>query len=276
MSLELSAAMRDALETWLAEYSAVKNSSPNTIEAYRNDVVAFLSFMAGHFGGPTGISPLKSLTIGDMRAWLAHERRSGLSPRSIARRLSAVKSFFRWLGKRQGFDPAVVLATRAPRFEKKLPRPLSPDAAREMLNLAAQSHEKPWIAARDTAVLTLLYGCGLRISEALALTGADTPLGDTLRILGKGGKERLVPVLPVASQAVDAYQAQCPYPFTPQGPLFFGARGGPLNTRTVAKTVETARNVMGLPPTATPHALRHSFATHLLGAGADLRADDAA
>ncbi|OIP83503.1 MAG: recombinase XerC, partial [Rhodobacterales bacterium CG2_30_65_12] len=171
-----------------------------------------------------------------------------------------------------GFDATPVLATRSPKFSKKLPRPISAEAAREVIATAGTQAADGWIGARDAAVVTLLYGCGLRISEALGLKGKHAPLADVLRIIGKGGKERLVPVLPAAGAAVDAYLALCPYPREANAALFRGARGGALNPRLVQKAMERARLQLGLPATATPHALRHSFATHLLNAGGDLRA----
>ncbi|NCU19159.1 phage major capsid protein, partial [Candidatus Falkowbacteria bacterium] len=177
-----------------------------------------------------------------------------------------------WLADREGFDPTAVLATRAPKHSRKLPRPLSIEAAGAVLDRVEAQAMEPWIAARDGAVVTLLWGCGLRISEALGLRGADAPLPEVLRIRGKGGKERLVPVLPAARAAVTDYLRLCPWPAEPAGPLFRGARGGALNPRLIARAMEQARMALGLPATATPHALRHSFATHLLAAGGDLRA----
>lgn len=272
MTLSISPGLRDALETWLTEQRVLNTRSDNTITAYRADLVRFFGFLAGHFGGSLGSEALAQVTLRDMRAWMAAERNDALSARALARSLSAVKSFYRWHAPRAGFDPTPVLSTRAPRFHAKLPRPLSPSGAKDLIETVALQHDTPWLNARDTAVLTLLYGCGLRISEALGLTGADTPLPETLRILGKGGKERLVPVLPAAQQAVAEYIAQCPHPMTATAPLFRGARGGPLNPRLVSGVLARARAQLGLPSSATPHALRHSFATHLLSAGGDLRA----
>ena len=206
-----------------------------------------------------------------MRAWMAHERGRGVAARSLARALSAVKSFYRWLSQREGFDATAVLSTRAPKFQSKLPRPLAEDAARAMIDTVGDNAPNDWTAARDIAVLTLLYGCGLRISEALSLTCDNHPLPETLRISGKGGKQRQVPVLPVAREAVNSYMALCPFPSEPGVPLFRGARGGKLNPRQVSGAMQTARMQLGLPATATPHAMRHSFATHLLNAGGDLR-----
>jgi len=183
-----------------------------------------------------------------------------------------VKSFYRWLAQREGYEPTAVLSARPPKFQKKLPRPLSEEAAKAMIGTVELQSGTSWQGARDAAVITLLYGCGLRISEALGLTGRDLPLGSSLRILGKGGKERIVPVLPIARKAIDTYLRLCPHAIAPNMALFRGARGGPLNPRLVAKVTEQARMQLGLPATATPHAMRHSFATHLLAAGGDLRA----
>jgi integrase/recombinase XerC len=206
-----------------------------------------------------------------MRAWMAHERGRGVGARSLARSLSAVKSFYRWLAEREGFEPTAVLSTRAPKFQRKLPRPLEIDAASDMIETVELQSNDPWIAARDAAVVTLLYGCGLRISEALGLTGRDVPLPDVLRIIGKGNKERIVPVIAPARDAVDVYLRLCPYPVADDAPIFRATRGGVLSPRAIQKVMEKARLQLGLPATATPHAMRHSFATHLLAAGGDLR-----
>jgi integrase/recombinase XerC len=271
MSL-ISAAQRDALANWLAHERGVKNASDNTIEAYSTDVAGFLSFLAAHHGGAEGLGPLLRIAPSDMRSWMANERARGTGARSLARRLSAVKTFFRWLAEREGFDPTNVLSTRAPRTQRPLPRPLTEDAAKAVIDTVGTLPREGWVGTRDVAIVTLLYGCGLRISEALGLTGADAPLPDALRIVGKGGKERIVPVIPAARQAVADYVKECPYDLGPQEPLFRGARGGGVNPRVISKAMETTRMQLGLPSSATPHALRHSFATHLLNAGGDLRA----
>ena len=268
----ISDAARTALADWLASIKAQGGAADHTLDAYARDLRAFLSFMTAHHGQTQGLGALLRLTTADMRAFMAHERGAGLGPRSLARRLSAVKSFYRWLAEREGAEPTAVLQTRAPKYRRKLPRPLSVSGAQDMLDTLDTQASEPWIAARDVAVVTLLYGCGLRISEALDLNGDEQPLAATLRITGKGGKERLVPVIAPARDAVAAYVRACPYPITPHGPLFFGARGGRLGARAVQKAVARTRAQLGLPATATPHALRHSFATHLLNAGGDLRA----
>lgn len=271
-SLALSPAARDALSHWLDMQSALKGAAANTIEAYRRDVVDFIGFMTSYKGEAQGLAALARIEIRDMRAWMAATRGADVGARSLARKLSAVKTFYRWLAEREGFEPTAVLSTRAPKFQKKLPRPLSVDGARAMIDTVEIQSQTTWIAARDSAVITLLYGCGLRISEALNLSFAQAPLPQSLRILGKGGKERLVPVLPAARAAVDAYLAICPHPMTPDAPLFRAVRGGALSPRAVQAVMAKARMQLGLPATATPHALRHSFATHLLNAGGDLRA----
>lgn len=268
----ISPACRDALQRWLDGQRALNGASAHTVAAYRGDVAEFLAFMTVHRGGPQGLGALERIGVSDMRAWMARMRSGGIAARSLARKLSAVKSFYRWLAEREGFEPTAVLSARAPKFQKKLPRPLAEEAARAMLDTVPEQGQPDWIAARDLAVLTLLYGCGLRISEALGLTGADAPLPEVLRIVGKGDKERVVPVLPVARATVDAYLRLCPYRIAPAAPLFLGARGGPLNPRAIQKVMAQARAQLGLPASATPHALRHSFATHLLSAGGDLRA----
>ena len=271
-SLSLSPALRDALAEWLQHIRALDGAAANTVAAYQRDVARYLAFLARHRGGAGGVAAVVATNQSDLRAWMAEERGRGLSARSLARGLSAVKGFTAWAADRTGADATTVLSARGPKVRRKLPRPLSEDGAAQMLNTIGDDARDDWIAARDTAVLTLLYGCGLRISEALGLTGADYPLPDVLRIRGKGDKTRLVPVLPAARDAVAAYVALCPADLARGGPLFRGARGGPLNPRLIQGAMARARLRLGLPATATPHALRHSFATHLLGAGGDLRA----
>lgn len=271
MSL-ISPACRDALQHWLDSLGALAGRSENTRSAYNGDVTDFLSFMTLHHSERQGLAALERISISDMRAWMADQRDSGVGARSLARKLSAVKSFYRWLAEREDFEPTAVLSTRAPKFTKKLPRPLAEDAARAMIDTVEMQSGSDWVAARDVAVVTLLYGCGLRISEALSLTCSDAPLPPTLRIVGKGDKEREVPVLPAAREGVDRYLRLCPHPQTPETALFRGVRGGPLNPRAIQGVMAKARMQLGLPATATPHALRHSFATHLLSAGGDLRA----
>ncbi|MEM8787838.1 MAG: tyrosine recombinase XerC [Pseudomonadota bacterium] len=266
-----SAGAQALAERWLDTLAAIRGASPRTVEEYRRDVAGFLGFLAEHWGGPAGRAALGRVDTRDMRAWMAHERARGLAAPSLARALSAVKAFYRWLDQAEGIAAPAVSATRAPRRKPRLPRPVSQDGAAALLDLATQLHDEPWRNARDAAVLTLLYGAGLRISEALSLRGRDHPLGEALRITGKGGKERLVPVLPAIRDAVAAYAAACPHPLAADAALFRGLRGGPLNPRQVRASMIQMRQMLGLPECASPHALRHSFATHLLERGADLR-----
>lgn len=268
----ISPAARDALQHWLDGLRALAGASENTIAAYRGDVAEFLAFITEHHAAPQGLAALERIDVSDMRAWMAHARGTGVGPRSLARKLSAVKSFYRWLAEREGFEATAVLSARAPKFTRKLPRPLAEDAARAVLDTVELQSMTPWVAARDVAVVTLLYGCGLRISEALGLKGADAPLGTSLRIVGKGGKERIVPVIGAARDAVAEYLRLCPHPQEPGAPLFRGVRGGALKPRAIQQAMARTRAQLGLPASATPHALRHSFATHLLSAGGDLRA----
>lgn len=267
----ISPACRDALQHWLNAKKALAGSADNTITAYQSDVTDFLSFMTLHHNAPQGFSALERISVADMRAWMAQTRNSGVAARSLARKLSAVKSFYRWFAEREGFEPTAVLSTRSPKFQKKLPRPLAEDAARAMIDTVELQSTTGWVAARDMAVVTVLYGCGLRISEALGLKGSDAPLPGVLRITGKGNKERIVPVIDAARDAVDKYLRLCPYPKEPDAALFRAVRGGPLYARSIQTVMAQARMQLGLPATATPHAMRHSFATHLLAAGGDLR-----
>ncbi len=268
----ISPGVADALEGWLTKSRALDGKSQATLTAYRQDVTAFLVFLADYQGGREGRAGLARVGLTEMRAWMAQARGAGLGARSLARALSAVKSFYRWLSREDGFDATAVLSTRTPKFTKPLPRPLAPEAAKAVIDVVDAQAREDWVAARDVAVVTLLYGCGLRISEALGLQRRDAPLAEVLRIRGKGDKERLVPVLPVARAAVDRYLALSPFPAHPDQALFLGQRGKPLNPRIVTRAMESARAQLGLPASATPHALRHSFATHLLNAGGDLRA----
>lgn len=268
----ISPAARDALEQFLAHQQSIKGAAQNTIVAYGGDITEFLAFMTEHTGQTQGLGALARISTQDMRGWMARARSSGVGARSLARKLSAVKAFYKWLSHREGFEPTAVLSTRAPKFTKKLPRPVSEEAARDLLDIASLQSDKPWVGLRDTAVLTLLWGCGLRISEALSLTGREAPLPEVMRITGKGGKERIVPVIAPARDAVDAYVNACPYDLTGEGPLFRAIRGGALAPRAIQQVMAQARMQLGLPASATPHAMRHSFATHLLNAGGDLRA----
>jgi len=268
----LAPALGHAVADWLAQRAALGGAAPATIEAYGRDVTRFLAFLARHRGGAEGLAAVAVLSQGDLRAWMAAERDRGLSARSLARALSAVKGFTAWAADRTGADATILLSAKGPRVRRNLPRPLDEAGAAAVLDTIGDDARERWIAARDTAVVTLLYVLGLRISEALALTGAHHPLSEVVRITGKGAKTRIVPVIPAAQAAVAEYARLCPFDLVPEAPLFRGARGGPLNPRLVQLATERARLRLGLPASATPHALRHSFATHLLAAGGDLRA----
>jgi integrase/recombinase XerC len=254
--------------TWL---QSERRYSEHTLTGYDRDLNGFLDFIAEHLGQAPGLDDLGALRRMDFRAYLARRRGDGLGPASLARGLSAVRSFFRFC-ERQGLAAnAAIHGLRTPKQPHGVPKPLTVNEAVAAVEDVAILSDEPWVQARDVAVLTLLYGCGLRIAEALALNRAQAPLEDSLMVKGKGGKERLVPVLPVVNKAVRAYLDLCPYDLSPQGPLFLGVRGKRLNQRIVRARMQQLRLSMGLPATATPHALRHSFATHLLAGGGDLR-----
>ena len=264
----------DALSAWLEHLAHERRLAPNTLEAYGRIGQVYLAFLERHRGGPQRLADLGTVTAAEVRAHLA-ERRSGdhpLAARSISQTLSAIRAFHGFLDRRCGTPAPQLALVRGPRIKASLPRPVSEDQARGLLQETdADRDAEAWEAARDRAVLTLLYGCGLRISEGLSLSRSDAPLPETLRITGKGGKTRLAPVLPAVREAVDGYLALQPFPLAPADALFRARRGGPLTPRHVQAMVQRLRGRLGLPATATPHALRHSFATHLLGAGADLR-----
>ena len=256
---------------WLAHE---RRASPHTLTAYSRDLFDFLAFQLEHRGDALTIAGLDALAPGDIRAWLSRRNSRGVSHNSNARALSALRSFLRWLQKRGLIEGRAIAGLRTPRRPKSLPKALTAGEAREALDSVAELSAVDWLGKRDAAVLLLLYGCGLRIGEALSLTRAEAPAPgqQSLRVLGKGRKERLVPLLPLVTQAIADYLAACPYAQPPGGPLFLGARGGALGPRIIQKRMQQLRGLLGLPQEATPHALRHSFATHLLAGGGDLRA----
>jgi integrase/recombinase XerC len=261
----------EALALWLRWLATERRASPRTRDAYIGDVATFLAFVTGYRGAPPSLDVLSRLTVGDFRAWLSHLSREGLAPPSRGRALAAVRNLFRWFDRSGRMHNPAIAAIATPRARRPVPRPLASADARALLDAAGEA-DAPWIGARDQALFTLLYGCGLRISEALDLLRDAAPLGASLRVLGKGGKERLVPVLPAVREAVNAYLALCPFAAGPKDPLFLGVRGGRLNPALAQRRMRDLRHQLGLPDTATPHALRHSFATHLLAGGGDLRA----
>ncbi|MFN3521038.1 MAG: tyrosine recombinase XerC [Phenylobacterium sp.] len=265
---------REALAAWLEHLEKERRASPRTLEAYGFAARRYLAFLEQHRGGTPSLADLGGVTPAEVRAWLAHLRggEPPLSPRSLSQALSAVRTFHRFLDRRLGIANSAIALVRGPKVRPGAPRPVSEDQARGLIaEPGLDPDREDWEASRDQAVLTLLYGCGLRISEALSLTRSDAPLPSSLRITGKGGKTRIVPVLPAVREAVQAYLAEVPFALGPAEPLFRAKRGGPLSPRHVQATVQGLRGRLGLPDSATPHALRHSFATHLLGAGADLR-----
>ncbi|MEM0978514.1 MAG: tyrosine recombinase XerC [Pseudomonadota bacterium] len=261
----------DLMGRWLETRQAIRGLSQKTVEAYRSDILSYFGFLSSYHGTALSFDLMASVTIRDLRAWVAAERDAGKSSRSVARAVSALKSFYKYLHEARGIDISDVTAFKAPKYQPSLPRAVSPSAATSLIAAMDEGHSKAWVGARDVAVLTLLYGCGLRISEALSLRGQDVPLGQRLRVTGKGNKVRVVPVLPIAADAVQDYARLCPYPIKMAAPLFKGVRGGPLSPAIIQKNLAKARIALGLPAGTTPHALRHSFATHLLNAGGDLR-----
>ncbi len=256
---------------WLADLQHNRRLSAHTVRAYGQAGFGLVAFLGPHLGRLVDGAALGRLTLSDFRAYLAARRGDGLANISVAREVSALRGFFLWLRAR-GIACDGIAGLKAPRVPRRVPRPLSPaDAAAVVADAGAQAGE-PWVAARDEAVLLLLYGAGLRIAEALSLTGAALPLGETLTVTGKRGKTRVVPLLPQVARAVEAYVALCPWQAGQADPLFRGVKGGPLSAGLIRRAVQAARAALALPPSATPHALRHSFATHLLARGADLRA----
>ena len=261
---------------WLAYLGAERRMSPKTLEAYERDVGQFLAFLAEHLGGTPGLKHLARLTPADVRAFMAARRSDGAGNRTLMRGLAGTRSFARFLERNGKGKVGALSAIRAPKLARSLPKPLAINDAKRMANTDLREGETraPWVIARDAAVLGLLYGSGLRIAEALSLTRGQAPqpgTGDAITVTGKGNKARMVPVLPQVAKLIADYVALCPIELPPDGPLFVGARGGPLLPRIVQLAMARLRGALGLPDSATPHALRHSFATHLLARGGDLR-----
>lgn len=267
---DLTAAIHD----WQAWLHNEKRASPHTCLAYRRDLAHFLAFLTGHLGQHAALADLDALRTADFRAWLAARAGAGLKRSSSARALSTLRGFFRWLKRRGLADNAALASLRTPKVPKAVPKALTAAEAEEVVATVAEMSDEDWIGKRDGAVLLLLYGCGLRIGEALGLTRAMAPKPgqESLLVTGKGNKQRMVPLLPVVAAAITDYLAACPFAQANDGPLFLGKRGGPLTSRRVQQRMQDLRGLLGLPESATPHALRHSFATHLLAGGGDLRA----
>ena len=262
------------ISRWLGYLGAEKRMSPKTLEAYERDVGQFLSFLAQHLGGAATLKQLAKLTPADVRAFMAARRGAGAGNRTLMRVLAGSRSFARFLERNGKGKVGALAAVRTPKLPRTLPKPLTIAAAKRIADIELRAGEarEPWIVARDAAVLALLYGCGLRIAEALSLQRKDLPQADALTVTGKGNKTRMVPVLPQVAKSIADYVALCPSELPADGPLFIGARGGPLTARVVQLAMARLRGALGLPDSATPHALRHSFATHLLARGGDLRA----
>ena len=257
---------------WLDNLRHERRLSDKSLDAYQRDLRQFLGFLTDHLGGAPGLDDIGQLRPADMRAFLARRRQGGAGARTLGRSLAGIRSFLRFLEKRGLANAAGVNAMRAPRQPKSLPKPLSDQQAVAVTRSNEQLADEPWVAARNAAVMTLLYGCGLRISEALGLRPVDLPdSASALQISGKGDKMRLVPLVPAAIEAVRVYRDLCPWHLDAKEPLFRGVRGGPLQPAIIQREMQKLRGALGLPDTATPHALRHSFATHLLAAGGDLR-----
>jgi len=261
----------EALAAWLAWLADERRLSPHTVTAYGNDAAAFLAFTTGHLGAPARLADLANLKPADFRAFLAARQRDGLGATSMARTLSSLRGLFRFLERRGLAANPAIGTLRTPKTPRPVPKALAADEAVDLLETAPMISDEDWIGMRDTALITLLYGCGLRLGEALALSRGQAPTSDSMVVTGKGNKQRLVPVLPVVREAIAAYLAACPYAVEEDGPLFLGLRGGRLNPGVAQCQIRRLRTILGLPETATPHALRHSFATHLLAGGGDLR-----
>ena len=259
------------IKSWLAYCRKILEAQPNTINAYRRDVEQFIKYIDGYYSRKTSKAQLAKVNIATLRSWIATRKKHRLSNRSILRELSAVKNFYSWLSTHEAIDNSIILNFTGPKLKQRLPRPLTIKDAGDLIKQVESRYKKPWVVARDVAVLILLYGCGLRISEALELRYSDAPLPSLIKIKGKGKKERLIPILPIAKESVQNYLELCPHKSRPNDHLFIGLQGKKLNPKIIQNVVADARVSLGLPLTVTPHALRHSFATHLLSAGGDLR-----
>lgn len=278
--LPAAADLQAEREAWLSWLKTEKRASPHSLDAYGRDLGEFLKFLAIYLGAPPDLAALDALSRADFRAWMAERRKRELAASSTARALSALRSFFRFLTRRGKCKNAVLTSLAAPKLPRSIPKALTGNEAADLIDEAGEGAAEPWIGLRDRALFTLLYGCGLRIAEALALDRRDwaiieaTPKGQMaeLVVIGKGNKQRRVPVLPAVAQALGDYLAACPYGAgNAAAPIFFGQRGQRLLARIAARQMQSLRRQLGLPESATPHALRHSFATHLLAGGGDLR-----
>jgi integrase/recombinase XerC len=259
------------IQDWHRYLSSEKGYSNHTLTGYGHDLASFLTFLTSYRGDIITPELFTALQIRDFRSFLANRKNAGLSSRSLNRCLSSVRNFYRYLSRHKNIENNAIHALQGPKTPHKVPRPLSVEGAKTVIETVGELNENDWTSLRDTAVISLLYGCGLRINEALSLNAEERPSGDTMRIIGKRGKERIVPILPAVREAIDAYISACPYSLEAGSALFRGARGGRLNARMIQLAMQKVRAAFGLPDNATPHALRHSFATHLLSNGGDLR-----
>ena len=259
------------VETWRQWLGSERRCSAHTLDAYGRDLANFLAFLSQYLGHPPGMDTLSAIGANDVRAWLADRTRDGLTRTSLARSMSTLRNFFRYLDRNDLVHNPTVSTVKGPRPPRSVPKALGRDDALDTLKVAAQMYDDPWLAARDVALFTALYGCGLRLGEALSMNGRDAPKSDTMVITGKGRKQRVVPVLAVVRERIQSYLDQAPFVIGPDDPLFVGLRGDRLNPGVVQRQMRRLRPHLGLPNTATPHALRHSFATHLLAEGGDLR-----
>lgn len=265
-----SSLLQDLIESWSQSLEKERGFSRNTVIAYSQDLLGWLAFLQDHFGEVPTLETLTKVKVRDYRAFLTKRLSDGITHRSNRRTLSALRTFFHDLKLNHGVDHQGVFNVSLPRFTKTLPRPLKVSEAQEVVDYKGLGHEEPWVMARNQALFSLLYGCGLRISEGLSLTPSHLPLGQTLKIKGKGDKERMVPVLPLVREAIQKYVEMCPYSF-PLDCIFLGVRGGKLSPQSAAREMQKIREDLVLPKTASPHSLRHSFASHLLQGGANLR-----
>ncbi len=259
------------LPDWLAHLASGRRMSAHTVAAYERDIEKFFEFLGEHLGKTARLGDLSTLALSDFRAFLAWRRRDDVSVKTLARLLSSVRAFFRYLERQELVENAAIHSVRSPKLPHAVPKPLAVEAAAAVTHASPVNTQEAWVSARDAAVLTLLYGAGLRVSEALGLDGKDWPADGPLRIVGKGNKERVVPLIPEVRTLIERYLDLRPTPLTDGAPLFIGVRGGRLGARAVQKLMVRLRSALDLPDSATPHALRHSFATHLLGNGGDLR-----
>lgn len=265
----------DAIADWNRWLESERRASEHTADAYRRDLSAFFTFLNEHLGDAPGLKDLQDLKPADFRSYLARRSAQGLARTSIARAMSTLRNFFRFLDRTGKVHNPSIDAVRTPKTPSSIPKALTPDDAIAAVKAAGEMQDEPWLAKRDMAIMLLLYGCGLRIGEALGLNGKDVgsekSKDGTLRVVGKGNKERIVPVLPIIADAIAAYRESCPHTITADDPLFVGSRGARLNAGVVQRQVRKVRALLGLSDSATPHAFRHSFATHLLAKGGDLR-----